>query len=188
MEKQKALKRLGYTNEWLDYGIISEESLFEQYNEILNSEDQNAEHYRCGAFAYYMKGKSSLSDSELKSILSLRDNGPDNCNLQPDRIINLIESALLNKSQLNGLSEIPEVNEAPVHKRFIRTLLTAEIEESGIEASFDKIVNTSDSAIHEYILNRDDLEKKHVEWLFESGGNKSIRNRAKQMLNSPKYR
>ena len=54
MSIDSALKRLGYTNEWIEFGILTEEEILAQYDEINTSEDQNAEHYRAGSFQYYL--------------------------------------------------------------------------------------------------------------------------------------
>ena len=84
--REKALHRLGFTEEWLKYGIISENRLLQLYNEIQSSEDKNAEHYRAYAFHEFILSKQSLSDSEIEAYFSLNDDGPDLCDLHENRI------------------------------------------------------------------------------------------------------
>jgi|GEM_PF-2480152 len=182
------LERLGFTQDWIDYGIISEEFVFKLFDEILNSEDQNAEHYRSGAFGKYIKSKDSLTNEEIRKIFKLQDDGPDKCDLHANRIICLIQSGLLTKQQLDSLTEYPEVLELPIAKLYKRTKLLEDIKTFGIEANFEKVKKTTDTAVHEFILNLKDLERHHVEWAATLGGNKRTRNIAKQMLNSKHFR
>ncbi len=187
MCQEKALKRLGYTEEWLAFGIISEEYLMSQYDEIKTSEDQNAEHYRCGGFGDYLRAKESLTDLEVNNIFLLKDNGPDNCDLHEDRIIQLIYRNVLSDEQLESIAQYPEVMERPIQKRYLHEKLVRKINRTSIDECFGEIKTIEDSAIHEYILNNKTLLPKHALWLAQNGSNKKIRNVAKQLCNSKKF-
>lgn len=188
MDIKVAISRLGYTEEWIDFGIISKDSLMAQYNEILVSEDQNAEHYRNGAFGVYLSSKDCLSDKEISCIFELRDNGPDKIDLHANRIISLIHSGLLGSAQLDSLSNYKEVLEEPISKIYERTKLLERIKNTGLESNFSAVKQTIDTTVHEFVLNLDDLKRHHVEWLAELGGNKRCRNIAKQFLNSRRFK
>lgn len=187
MSIEEAYRRLGYTPEWVSFGIVTEEFLLHQLEEINSSEDQNAEHYRCGGFRDYLNSKSALSDTEVEAIFILKDNGPDNSDLHKNRIIELIHSELLTDRQLELIAKYPEVLSAPIQKRYLRSKLIRKINSLGVIACFQDIRDTKDSAIHEYILGRDELTFEQVTWLSSSGLNKRTRNIAKQLLNSRKY-
>ena len=188
MSINKALKRLGYTREWLDYGIITTEYLIAQHLEIESSEDQNAEHYRCGAFEDFLKSKAALTETDIVNIFKLKDDGPDLCDLHIDRIHSLIYSGILNDNQLLSLNSYPEVTEAPLQKLYNRECLIRKINELGIEACFCDIKQSNDPNIHKYILNLPELELNHINWLSKNSTNKKVRNIATQLSNSKKYR
>ncbi|WP_196140458.1 hypothetical protein [Aliikangiella sp. G2MR2-5] len=188
MSNEKALSRLGYTKEWLSHGIITEEYLLAQYEEIQTSDDKNAEHYRNGGFCDFLRSKDSLSDNEVAAIFELTDNGPDKCDLHENRIIELIHSNILSDSQLNWIVRYPEVSEMPIHKRYLREKLARKIERSSVSDCFEEIKSCGDSHIQEYIAQRSDLKVEHVKWLAERGSNKKLRNVAKQLLNSKRFR
>lgn len=187
MCKEKALKRLGYNQDWLNFGIITEEYLMLQYDEIKTSKDQNAEHYRSGGFGAYLRSKDVLTDDEVKNIFVLKDDGPDRCDLHEDRILLLIDSDLLSDIQLESISKYPEVLERPIQKKYLREVLIRRINQTSIEQCFEDVKSTQDSAIHEYVLDKKGLMPSHVEWLAKRGGNKGVRNIAKQLLNSKKF-
>ena len=63
---------------------------------------------------------------------------------------------------------------------FRREVLRAEAVGAPLELRTDAI---KASTLHRAILEHEDVDRKHLLWLKEHGGNKAIRNRARQMLN-----
>ena len=188
MSIKVALDRLGYTQEWLEYGVISEDYLISQYDEISSSEDKNAEHYRYRGFADYLKRQSSLSNQEVENIFKLKDNGPDNCDLHDNRIIELIYSEILSDEQYEKLAAHSEVLERPIQKVYLRFRLIKKIKKHGIDNAFDQVAKTEDTYVHRFVLELPDVKREHVRWLSENGGNKKVRNIAKAMMNSRTFR
>ncbi|MDK2596824.1 hypothetical protein [Pseudoalteromonas obscura] len=186
--KYKALHRLGYTQAWLSLGVITEENLVSQYEEIESSEDKNAEHYRNSGFCDFLSAKNSLTDNEVAGIFELTDHGPDKCDLSENRIIQLIDSNILTDAQLDWITKYPEVSERPIQKRYLRERLTRKIEKSSISDCFEEIKACEDSHIQKYIIGRSDLKSEHINWLSEYGSNKKLRNIAKQLLNSKRFK
>ncbi len=187
MNIEASLKRLGFTEQWLEFGIVTEEYALELYEEITVSEDKNAEHYRGWAFSEYLKSKNSLSDQEIKDIFTLKDNGPDNCDLHGDRIFALLHSDLLTDLQLEELAIYPEVLQRPLQKLYLRKKMILTVESNGVDYCFPDITKANDPDVNEYVIHREDIELKHINWFKENGGNKRIRNIAKQMSSSRKY-
>ncbi|WP_445359513.1 hypothetical protein [Microbulbifer sp. ANSA005] len=188
MSTKEAMERLGYTQEWIDRGVISEEFLALQYHEINNSEDQNAEHYRWGGFLNYIRGKSTLSDNEVENIFALEDRGPDDIDLHINRVIELIQSGLLTDEQFVNIANHNEILEKPIQKIYQRFTLRRKIRSIGIELAFDEVKSSTDTAVHEYVLDLPDIKLEHVRWLAENGANKRVRNIAGQMANSRRFR
>jgi hypothetical protein len=131
--RKNALKRLGFTEVWLEHGIITEARLFQLYDEIQSSDDKNAEHYRAYAFHEYIKTKQTLSDSEIEIFFALKDKGPDLCDLHENRIFVILYSNLLTDEQLEGLSEkYPEINCRPFQRLYRRLLTIRRIDKHGL--------------------------------------------------------
>ncbi len=185
----EALKTLGYTEDWIKSGVITEDFLLEQLEEFENSEDKNPEHYRGGGFYHYLNKIDKLSNNEIDNIFQLKDNGPDKCDLHFNRIIELIHSEKLTDHQLEWIEKYPEVNEAPIQKRYKRSKALRSLKKDGLTLdNFQLLKNTMDSALHEFALDMDDLTREHLLWLSENGLNKRVRNISKQMLNCKLYR
>ena len=188
MSINKALQKLGYTSSWIEFGIISNEYLLSQYDEIQNSEDQNTEHYRCGGFSNYLNSKEYLTNIEIDNIFKLTDNGPDLCNLHIDRIHQLLYSDILNNEQLFSLIKYTEVSEPPIQKLYNRKCLLRKIELNGVDSSFDEIMKSNDPDIHRFILSLPDIKLHQIKWLSINSNNKKVRNIATQLSKNKKYR
>ena len=188
MKVECALKRLGYTQEWLDFDIISEAYLLAQYKDIQTSEDQNAEHFRSGGFGQYLNSKVSLMNEDIDQIFSLKDNGPDLCDLHIDRIMVLFTARILTHEQFEYIEKFPSVHEPPINKKYLRENLISRIHSLGVPACLEDIKETEDSAIHNYIIEHDALDYELIIWLKANGLNKRVRNMAKQLSNISRYR
>lgn len=175
------LQKFGFTAEWLEFGIISEADLEAFQEEYTISEDKNEEHYRDRAFSRYIEDKSSISKDEIKNIFNLRDDGPDLCDLHINRICCLLHSDILSDTQLESLSEYTEVMESPLQKLYYLKTLYRKIERRGVNSCFEEIKSLNDPDINDYALQRSDLKYGHANWFSEYGGNKRIRNIAKQL-------
>ena len=183
------LRELGYTREWLEAGVVDEECLRQQYEEYLHSDDKDQEHYRAGAFSQFLQNKDSLSDAELEAILHLRDEGPDGCDLSEGRILGLLYSHLLSDEQHEELSRYFLSIEPGYENQYVRERIARRMWSEGLtDEVCEDIKGSSDSVLHRGMLEHEEVDREHLLWLEEHGGNKAIRNRARQMLNSRRFR
>ncbi|MGI4872592.1 MAG: hypothetical protein ACRYFX_15620 [Janthinobacterium lividum] len=67
----KMLATFGYSEQWLEYGILTTKFLTKQYRVFHSSEDKHTEHYRYGAFRNFLDHRISLTDQELAGYLQL---------------------------------------------------------------------------------------------------------------------
>lgn len=65
------LEDLGYTNKWVEYGLLTEEILTNQFSEFQKGEDQNTEHYRYGTFKYWLSSKNQFTNLEIDQFIEL---------------------------------------------------------------------------------------------------------------------
>jgi hypothetical protein len=183
------IRQLGYTDQWLEWGFIDEAYLRAQYDEFLQSDDKNQEHYRCKAFYDFLSRKEHLTDVAIDNIFRLTDDGPDGCDLQTDRISELIFSGVLSDEQHFALgNRHPVVREPPLQKRYERETLLRQIRRTGLPKNFAAIQATRDGAIHLCLLEHPEVTRQHLQWLASAGANKSIRNRADALLRSKRFR
>lgn len=68
--KDKLLK-LGYSEKWLEYGLLNEVILNQQIDEYDTGEDLNTEHYRYGSFLNWLNKKQSISIEEVENYIEL---------------------------------------------------------------------------------------------------------------------
>ena len=182
-------RELGYTGQWLEWGIVDEAYLQSQYEVFLRSEDKNQEHYRCRAFIDFLARNSHLTDDLIDKVFLLVDCGPDGCNLQGNRAIELIVSDILTDEQHFALAQRhPGVFEKPIGKRYKRESLFRKIQSTGLAANFAEIQTSADKVIHLWLFEHPELSREHLEWLKSAGANKSIRNRAEATLGSKRFR
>lgn len=183
------IRQLGYTDQWLEWGFIDEAYLQAQYDEFLQSDDKNQEHYRCKAFCDFLSRNEHLTDVAIDNIFRLTDDGPDGCDLQTDRISELIFSGVLSDEQHFALgNRHPVVREPPLQKRYERETLLRKIRRTGLPENFAAIQATRDGAIHLCLLEHPEVTRQHLQWLASAGANKSIRNRADALLRSKRFR
>jgi hypothetical protein len=185
---ETAMQRLGYNHAWLEAGVITPEILLEQWRVFQTSDDQNAEHYRHGAFVQFLGRQTVLPDALLEQLLALEDD--DAMGLRELRISMLISSGKLQRAQLEPLMARPDLRIVPRFQvMFTRQCVIESLRQDGLTASVFATVQTSrDKDLHELLLARSDLQREHLLWLLEHGQNKAIRNRAKQMLGSKRFR
>ncbi len=62
---------LGFTQKWLDYGILDREDLAAHVKEYQKGEDPNKEHYRYGQFISYLNRKDSITTQEIDNYLEI---------------------------------------------------------------------------------------------------------------------
>ncbi len=152
------------------------------------SKDQNAEHYRHGAFSDFLQSKNEVSDDEVTAIFNLEDNGPDKCDLHENRVLELIRSGILDDEQFESISRYPEVLERPIQKRYLRERLLRKIYRHSVTECFEEIKKCKDAQVQRFVLTRNDIELEHVNWLATNGINKKVRNISLQLLNSRRFR
>ena len=70
-------RRLEFTQEWIDLGIITSEKLDELESEWRSSDDRNTEHYRWRVFRDFAQSNSTFRDDVLRRLYRLGANDAD---------------------------------------------------------------------------------------------------------------
>jgi hypothetical protein len=185
----RMMAKLGYTQEWLDLGIVDADSVREQYAEFQHSDSKNHEHYRWVAYVGYLGRMTELADSEVERIFALKSKGQDGCDLSVSRIIELISSDILTDEQIEALTRFDVIHKDPIKKRYARACMFRRMCREGLtEEIFDYVKKSGDTSLHKWAMAQESLRREHVEWFVENGANKAIRNRCKERLCSRRFR
>lgn len=189
LERSAALAALGYSQEWLDAGVVDDELIAAQWEAILTSDDPHPEHYRHRAFVDWLERQSHLSDAQLTGVMALRDWGPDGTDLHPSRVIELLRGDLLTDAQLEQLGAYPEVHAPPIAKRYRRAVLRRRLDAEGPSADVCAAMREAgDPVLDEALLAHPDRTRAHLEWLASNGTTRRIRNLASSQLQSRRWR
>lgn len=186
---EQIARELGYTSEWLAWGVVDEAYLRAQYDLYTRDDDKNQEHYRCAAFRDFLCRQLHVTDDLIDKVFRLTDDGPDRCDLRRNRICELLLSGCLSDEQHFALAQRhPEVHEPPLQKVYQRESLLRKIRRSGVAANFAEIQAYGDRDVQLALLEHAELEREQLVWLAEHGANKAIRNRAGQRLRTDRFR
>ncbi|MEH0155073.1 hypothetical protein V6R21_13085 [Limibacter armeniacum] len=71
------MRHLGYTEKWIQYGIIEKETIEYQLDALRKGEDQNPEYYRYQALVNWLKPKEFLTDEEAERFIELTKEDSD---------------------------------------------------------------------------------------------------------------
>ncbi|MFT5027742.1 MAG: hypothetical protein ACI9VS_000159 [Candidatus Binatia bacterium] len=71
METSEIISLLGYTDRWINLGVINDDTLKQQWEKYCKSDDKNPEHYRFGAFVEFLAKKEHFTDTDIQKILGL---------------------------------------------------------------------------------------------------------------------
>jgi hypothetical protein len=184
---KQALIDLEYHIQWLEYKLINEIFLLNQYQYFLTSEDKCTEHYRYAAFQNILREHQSLNDETIDKYIRLAE---------LDNDLTMSNSALMNLFTWQGLNEeqyTKLVNHSTFsHKIFQRyhqnKILTQSIDSMILSDEIVEFyIENYDSRIQEYLLNKEGLSRKQVEYISQHGKNKRIKNIAKNLLRSRLY-
>ena len=77
MKNQQLLDTLGFTNDWVEVGIIHFEELQELVDLYSSGDDQNTEHYRWQVFEKYRKANHPLAPNTLEKLYKIAEKDAD---------------------------------------------------------------------------------------------------------------
>ena len=75
--EDRVFKKLQFTQEWIEVGIINPKNFIKYKNKYLEGKDSCSEHYRYSAFKEFIQNNKSLSPEILYAIYNLGKNDPD---------------------------------------------------------------------------------------------------------------
>jgi hypothetical protein len=179
-ELSKHLLKLGYTAQWLDYGLLTDEHLLAQVKVYDTDDDKNTEHYRYNTFRNYLATKDMLTDLELDHYIELALSDHDKA-MAGAALIDLFTRTHLSDRQFHKLiTQLKSLGDWTSNTIARQILLRRLKQEKLNDELFRECFEKGDNFIQEYLIDLSNREQLEV--LSLQGRTKKIRNMASQML------
>lgn len=177
------LQLLGYTQKWLDYGVLTPERLRSDLERFREPDgDESTEHYRFALFYEYLDSRERMSDAEINHILELAMEDPDGT-MAHCAVMQLIQLDVLSDTQFHKLPSRPAFKHFDTSKTYTRHKLLRLIRREGpTEPVLSRCLAEGDGEVHRYLLDHCGLPEEFLEELADKGGNRKVRNLAWEKL------
>ena len=115
------LEKLGYTKNWVNFGLLDKALFEEQLKDFESEKEQNNSRFRYNTFMKWFRSKKAISDRELDHFLVLTKEDEDK-EMAGKAITQLFTSALISEDQFMILKyKLPELG------KWTKKLITREV-------------------------------------------------------------
>lgn len=185
---KEQLLKFGFTQKWMDFGFLTEESLHSQAEQQLASGDSNHEHLRYTAFKSWIRGRISASDGDISNFADLALSDPDRT-MAGSALADLIDTPWITDDQFGFLAHKLAVFGAWTEKRIFRSKIIRELDKGVWNPElFENVLAQKDRSIHARLILHPDLSRSQLERLAEHGATRGIRAKAGEALKSGRFR
>jgi hypothetical protein len=184
---EQALIDMKFHIKWLEYNFIDELFLLDRYSCFVSSDDKSTEHYRYIAFQQILQNNESLSDQSIDNYIELAEIDDDRA-MATAALMNLLSWRGLTDHQYTSLVDRSEFSSQIFqtyhrNKTMIQIISRMPISDEIIK---DCIQNYH-SNVQESLLQKEDIQRHQIEYIYQYGKTKKIRNMAKNMLRNRRY-
>lgn len=183
MDRQDYQSLLGFSDQWLLLGLVTEDELRLLGHEYDLSEDKSTEHYRYRVFGRFLASHRPLSPQMAEALYELGrdDPRPPMGGAMMSDIVNLAEcpAEVLEKAAASGENHLVK---AVRRRKLLEELnrgLTADV--------FTRCLDSRDSVMQRALLGRPELTRRQLERLATGGSNRAVRNMARERLRGRRY-
>jgi hypothetical protein len=177
-EMQNALKLLGYSPDWLEFGFLDVAELESQIAYYHTGKDPNREHYRYSAFCRVLASRSALSDAEIAHYIQLAEQDEDTA-MGRSAVMNLIEWHGLREEQFERMSAEAYFADSLSQKLILRRRLFTILSTGPLaEETFAACLTSQDTHVQRELVENWELTPEQLERLAVQGANRTIRNLA----------
>ncbi len=177
MSEREQLEALGYSEAWLEAGLLDRALLAEQYERMQSGGTKKTAKYRAQALAAWRDGAGPVDDTAIDAYLAVMAAEPDG-KLAGTAVSELIQSPRITLEQLEKIARSdPKLMKR--HEALIRrTYLTRRMSDGVTDALLDQVLELGDAAIQTGLVRDERLTKKQAEQLAKRGANPTIREKA----------
>lgn len=183
--EREALEALGYTEEWLESGVLERPLLTQQHQRLLEGGTRKTGKYRSQTLSAWLATDGPIDDGQLDACLSFSAADPDT-KLLGAAISELIQSPRLSLEQLERIARSdPKLVQR--HEALIRrTYLARRLDQGVSDEIIDQVVASKDASIQTKLVRDSRLSRKHAEALAKRGANPTIRANAQAWFQDKK--
>jgi hypothetical protein len=179
---------LEYDSKWLDFKFIDEVFISSQITIYKTTDDKNTEHYRIAAFNNILEQNYLLDDKQIEQYIELAKIDKDEV-MAKGALMNLLVWPRLKDQQFENLILRPEFADKVFQQRAKRKIMMKEVESLELtDESVEFYIKNGDSNVQLKLLSKPDITRKQLVYINENGINRSVRNIAKNMLRSNRYK
>ncbi len=172
-----ALAALGYTEEWLESGLLDRRLLADQYQRLQAGGTRKTGRYRSQAVAAWLEGAGSISEAQLDAFLALMSSDPDP-KMARAAIAALIQSPRISLDQLGRIA-LSDPKLMRSHEPLIRrTYLMRRMDDEVTDELIQQVIELQDASIQTKLVRDSRLSRRHAELLAKRGANPTIRGNA----------
>jgi len=183
--ERQALEALGYTEAWIDAGVLDRGLLATQQERLEGGGSKKLARYRGEAVGAWLARPGPIADADLDACLSLIAADPD-AKLLQSAVAEVIQSPRLALGQLERIARAnPKLMRR--HEPLIRrTYLTRRLAEGVSDELIEQVLSLQDAAVQTALVRDERLSRKHAEALAKRGANPTIRKNAESWVQDKK--
>ena len=175
------LSRLGYTKQWVDSGLLTQDRLYNQLELLKTGDDTNAEHYRYKTLTDFVDSKDTISDIDLSNFLDVAKDDTDSA-MSSSAIVRLLEKDYLTDKQFEKVSASLSAFGDWTGKVIVRQKLVRRLRAEDLtDKLFKESILSGDKVVHTILLSLVEHDIDRLEALIRKAANSKIRNQAVQI-------
>jgi hypothetical protein len=183
--ERQALEQLGYTESWIDAGVLDRSLLLEQFERLEGGGSKKLGRYRAKAVSTWLARNDAIGDAELDAFLTLIAPDPD-AKMVQGAVAELIQSPRLGLDQLGRIARanptLMRRHEPLIRRTYLRRRLAEGVSDDLIE----QVIELQDASVQTALVRDDRLSRKHAESLAKRGANPTIRKNAESWYQDKK--
>lgn len=185
------LEELGYTDKWIEYGILTNEILTNQFSEFQKIENQHTEHYRYGTLKNWLNQKNKFTNLEINRFIELAFEDPNEL-MAGSAVKELFTHPDLSEDQFNlikiELSKFGEWTDKLIQREVLKKRILAEnVSDDLIQQCIVYRKSFNDNSLINLIIDKVD-RIAIIEQFTSNDFGKRIRNQASEKIRRIKKR
>jgi hypothetical protein len=113
MNISEFIEKIGYNQEWLDFGFLSQDFIARQLSDYIKSNDMDIAHYKWAAYKEVLANEEFTDLNRLKQFMKLINNDPDE-HLYKGAVSELIFRKLLTEDILLEVGPVRFANDKKI--------------------------------------------------------------------------
>jgi hypothetical protein len=103
--QQSAIHTLGYTQQWIDYGVLTNKQLQTQLAEFNSGADPHPEHFRYRTLYSYIDTRIAIKNEEVGNLLKLMIEDGDST-MASSAVLLLLKHAYITNEQFETVAKV----------------------------------------------------------------------------------